>query len=184
MTGSDRIPYRRSREDVPADGRQHYDAIAESRGGVRGPFPVLVNSPELAGRIGHLGEYVRFEGRLPDAVRELAILVTARTTDCAFEWAAHEPIARDAGVRPAAIEAAASGDGVADLDDAEATVIEYAHALLARNEVPDATYDAAHERFGDAGVVELTVTVGYYAMIAAVLNAFEVLPPDDAPSFA
>ena len=32
------------------------------------------------------------------------------------------------------------------------------------------------ERFGVDGLVELTATVGYYGMLACVLNAFDVVP--------
>ncbi|WP_092814186.1 carboxymuconolactone decarboxylase family protein [Halopenitus malekzadehii] len=104
MADSNRARYHPSRETIPEEHRHHYDAIAESRGGVRGPFSILLNSPELAGRVGHLGAFVRFESDLPDADRELTILATARAFDCVFEWAVHEPIAREAGVSGSTID--------------------------------------------------------------------------------
>lgn len=181
MTGSDRVRYHTDRETVPEGQRHHYDAIAESRDGVSGPFSVLLNSPELAGRIGHLGTYVRFEGELPDADRELAILTTARAFDCAYEWAIHAPIATEAGVSEAAIDAVAESKSTDDLDVGEAVVIEYGRELFGDHAVSDATFEAALDRFGESGVTELTGTMGYYAMIAGVLNAFEVSPSADRP---
>jgi 4-carboxymuconolactone decarboxylase len=47
--------------------------------------------------------------------------------------------------------------------------------------VSDATFKAAKEKFGVQGVTELTATFGYYSMLAAALNAFEVEPAPDAP---
>lgn len=176
-----RVPYLTEREQVPEDGRESYDAIAESRGGVRGPFAVLLNSPEVAGRIGHLGAYVRFESGLPDAVRELAILTTAREFDCAYEWAAHEPIARDAGVPETVIETVADREPPDDLAETEALVVRYGRHLLGEHAVPDALFEDAKAEFGVEGVVELTATVGYYSMIACVLNAFEVRPGEGGP---
>ncbi len=181
MTGSDRVRYHTDRESVPEGHRHHYDDIAESRGGVRGPFAVLLNSPELAGRIGHLGAYVRFEGELPDADRELAILTTARAFDCAYEWAAHVPIAAEAGVSESAIDAVAESSPTDDLATGEAVVVEYGRELFGDHAVSDATFEAALDRFGESGVTELTGTMGYYAMIACVLNAFEVSPSSDRP---
>lgn len=174
-----RMPFVTDREALPEDQRHSYDLIADSRGGVPGPFGVLLNSPELGGRIGHLGAYVRFEGELADDDRELAILATAREFDCAFEWAAHVPIAREAGVREAAIDAVADEADVADLRDRERLIVRYARHLLRDHAIPDDLFERAKGTFGESGITELTATIGYYAMIACTLNAFEVLPEGD-----
>ena len=181
MTEQARIPFITEREQLSEDQRHNYDSIVESRGGVRGPFGVLLNSPEVAGRVGHLGAYIRFEGELPGTVRELAILTAAREFDCAFEWAAHEPIARDEGVREEAIDAVAHRAPVDDLTETEALVVRYGRELFREHEVADATFRSAEDRFDERGVVELTATMGYYGMIACMLNAFEVMPSDDSP---
>ena len=99
------VPRIKSREDLPEEGWEAYDEIVGSRGGVSGPFSVLLNSPEAGRRVGHLGAYIRFESSLPGEVTELAILVTAREWDCQYEWTYHEPLAREAGVREEAIAA-------------------------------------------------------------------------------
>ncbi|MFB6156382.1 MAG: carboxymuconolactone decarboxylase family protein [Haloferacaceae archaeon] len=171
-----RVPYVTERDEVPADGRRHYDEIEESRGRVVGPFAVLLNSPEVAGRVGRLGAYVRYESDLPDAVRELAIITTARELDCAVEWAIHEPIAREAGVSDAAVDAVATRGSADGLDDTERMVVEYARQLFRDHAVTDETFARARERFGVTGLTELTATLGYYNMLACVLNAFEVRP--------
>ena len=182
MAGSDRASYVSDREAVPEEHRHHFDTIEESRGSVRGPFAILMHSPELAGRTAHLGAYVRFEGELPDADRELAILTTARAFDCAYEWAGHVPIARDAGVREEALDVVAEEGPTADLDEAERVVVEYARELLSDHRVSEATFEAALDRFGVTRLVELTATCGYYAMNACTLNAFEVYPDEDQPT--
>ena len=48
------------------DQRRVAQAVASGpRGGLRGPFPALLRSPELADRVRHLGDYVRFESKVP-----------------------------------------------------------------------------------------------------------------------
>lgn len=180
--GTTRISFISDRSDVPEEHRHHFDSIKESRGGIRGPFGVLLNSPEAAGRIGHLGAYIRFESGLPGAERELAILTTAREFDCAFEWAAHVPIARDAGVREEAIETVANNGPIDHLSNSEAMIIRYGRELFREHAVTDDTFGAANEYYGESGVTDLTATMGYYSMIACVLNAFDVMPAPDAPS--
>ncbi|ELY97080.1 3-hydroxyacyl-CoA dehydrogenase [Natrialba asiatica DSM 12278] len=65
--------------DCVEDGLEeiHEDAfrcIEESRGGVRGPFRVLLRSPEMAGRMGELGAYHRYESQLDGTDRQLVEL--------------------------------------------------------------------------------------------------------------
>jgi 4-carboxymuconolactone decarboxylase len=181
-SNSPRVPFITDKEDVPSDQHHNYDKIVESRGRVIGPFGVLLNSPEVAGRAGHLGTYLRFESELPGDVRELAILTTAREHDCAFEWAVHEPIAREEGVSADAIEVIEERADVTELSAGEQFIVAFGRDLLQENEVGGRTFEAARERFGDVGVTELAATFGYYSMLAVVLNALEVAPADDQPT--
>ena len=49
--------------------------------------------------------------------------------------------------------------------------------LLAKNFASDAAYQRMLAQFGTAGTVELTGLIGYYAMIALMLNAAEFEVP-------
>ena len=176
-----RITQITERTQVDDDKRHIFDAIASSRGRVSGPFSVLLNSPEVAGRAAHLGSYIRFESTLSPDQRELAIITTAREFDCAYEWAAHATLAREAGVREPAIESIANGGELAELTDDEALIVGYGRELLRNHRVSDETFAAATAQFGEQGVTELTATIGYYGMLACALNAFEVQPSADQP---
>jgi len=59
-----RLPPITSKDQVAAEHRAVFDSIVQSRGAVQGPFTMFLHSPELAGRVAHLGAYVRFEGSL------------------------------------------------------------------------------------------------------------------------
>ena len=176
-----RITQITERGQVDEESQHIFDSIATSRGRVSGPFSVLLNSPEVAGRAAHLGAYIRFESTLSPAERELAIITTAREFDCAFEWAAHATLAQQAGVRDAAIEAIANGGELSELTDDEALIVGYGREILRNHRVSDDTFTAAKSRFGEQGITELTATFGYYGMLACALNAFEVRPSPDMP---
>ena len=70
-----------------------------------------------------LNRYLRFEAGLSPAVREVAILITAREMDSQFEWCAHENEALKVGVSPATVDAIKHRKSTAGLDETDATII-------------------------------------------------------------
>jgi len=46
--------------------------------------------------------------------------------------------------------------------------------LLRAHRITETTFQALYARFGERGLVELTATVGYYAMLACTLNTFDI----------
>ena len=166
-----RLPELNRRELLPADAQPTFDEIMASRGRITPTFGVMLHSPHVAQRAAHLGTYMRFESSLEVPQRELAALAAAHLCKCAYEWGQHQAPARTHGVSEAAI-AALGGDGPLDgLDATEALIISYARQILTTHEVDEATFTAARARFGDRGAVDLTATLGYYSMIACILNA-------------
>ena len=47
--------------------------------------------------------------------------------------------------------------------------------LLHFHRLSEPTFQALYARLGERGMVELTATIGYYAMLACTLNAFDVV---------
>lgn len=170
-----------TRESLSPEDQQHFDYVAGSRGEVRGPFLVLLNSPDVAERIAHVGTYIRFENTLDPAVRELAILTVARNWDCHYEWTAHQPIAESDGVRAEAIAAIRDRTAPEALTDEEAAVFNYVNALLQQGRIPDDVFQKAADALGVRSVTDLTATAGYYSMLACALNAAQVEPEPGRP---
>jgi 4-carboxymuconolactone decarboxylase len=165
-------------DQLTTDQQRVYRTIAGTRGRVAGPFAALLASPELADRVQHLGAFIRYDSSLPPSLSELAILVIARVVNSAFEWTAHEPHALRAGVAPAVVDAVRAGRRPDDLAADAAAVHDYTRALVTDGDVDDATYDAARDAIGAVGVVELTVLIGYYELLARTLRAHRMEPSD------
>jgi 4-carboxymuconolactone decarboxylase len=162
--------------------RAVYDAVvAGPRGAFVGPLRAVIHNPDLAARWSALGEKLRFDTSLPKRLSELAILVTARRWTSQIEWWAHARAARAAGLPDAIIEAIRiAAPPVLDQPD-DALVYAYARALQLTGQVPLTLHRAVAEKFGTAGVVELTALVGYYTMVSMTLNAHEIPLPDGTP---
>lgn len=168
--------------DVAAEFRHIAEAIVSSRGRVTGPFMLLLHSPEIAGRVAELGGLIRFQSTLAPADRELAIIATAQERRSEYEWRFHTPIALRAGVREEALAAVRDDAGVQGLEPREAVILRYVRELCRTNQVSHHTFGEGTAHFSTQQLVELTVTVGYYSMLAAVLNSFELTSDAELPS--
>lgn len=149
------------------------DGIIGSRGSLHGPFSVFLHSPELAGRVAHLGAYVRFEGTLDMQIRVLAEMTVAREFEAEYVWGAQTGSARRQHVPDATINAIRENrsDGIPAEDLA---IIAFTRALLRQHKVSDEMAAAMRARVGDDGFIQLTGAIGYYSMLAMTVNACEL----------
>ena len=162
------------KEDLAAEHQRVYDAIAQSRGVVGGPWLALLHSPELAQRTMHLGSYVRFESTLDHKLIEFTALVAARELECKHEWAAHVAHGQEAGIALETIRAVHQKKGAENFSSEDAQIVSLVREMIHNHRVSEPTFQAIYARFGEKGMVELTATIGYYAMIACTLNTFDV----------
>src|ERR1700722_20694421 len=174
-----RLPYITSKEQVEPKDHAAFDAIVASRGSVHGPFTMFLNSPDLAGRVAHVGAYVRFEGSLDMRVRVLAAMTVAREYHAMYVWGAQTGGARRLGV-PAATITAIREDHSRGMAPADADIVEFTRQLLRQHRVDDALFKKLHARFGNDELVQLTTAIGYYTMLGMTVNACELEPAADA----
>ena len=171
-----------TRDQLKAEDQQFFDEISGSRGSVRGPYGVLLHSPKLAARVAHTGTYVRFDFDWPEALKETVILATAREIESQYEFTAHARLARQAGASESTIKALADGTAPAGLSGDEELVVRYTQQLLRNHKITDETYQAAVDRFGVQGTIDMTGLIGHYLLVGQILAAFEVeLAPDMTP---
>lgn len=161
------------RDQVKAADQAVFDSIVQSRGGVQGPFTMFMHCPELAGRLGHLGAFVRFEGSLDMRVRVLAAMTVARELDAVYVWGAQTGGARRLNVPETTIIAIREKHS-RGIPPEDAQVVEFTRELMRRHRVDDATAGALRRRFGDDGFIQLTGAIGYYAMLSMTVNACEL----------
>lgn len=165
--------------DMSADARELYDRLAAKRGSIDGMYRTLLNHPVLAGHVSDLGTYLRFGSSvLPADVRELAILWSARHCQAAYEWVKHVPVARQAGLPEACIEAIRQGHRPQGLTKVQEAALDAAASALALDSLPKASQDALEAALGRQGLIEIVVLSGFYRMIAGVIFAFDVPLPE------
>ena len=155
------------------------DAVLEVFGAFRGPHSILLLHPAADEPVLKLGNYFRYDGIVKSPLKELAIITGAREKDCLYVWAAQVAAGRRAGLRDEAIEVVKAKRDTSALTPEEAEIVEYVRQLFRKNRVDQATFDALRNRHGVQWLIEMTTVVGYYGMLAGVVNSFEVAPPQD-----
>jgi 4-carboxymuconolactone decarboxylase len=156
------------------------DRIRARRGGrLRPTDELLLHSPAVADGWNALLGAVRQRTSLPPQLRELIILRVAVLTGADYEWAAHEPAARRAGLTDAQLAAVAAADAADQpaLDPGQRRVIALADAMTRQVRVPDQVFDALRPQLSTAQLIELVVTVAAYNMVSRFLVALQVEPP-------
>jgi 4-carboxymuconolactone decarboxylase len=185
---SERLP-RLDPAELTPDQRRYYDAIIDGPrgnialpdGSLPGPFGPLLRVPVIGHAVQAVGAELRFHGRLPAELREVAILTVARETQSDFEWTAHERIARHIGI---------DADFLAELRQGRPSRwagprVEAVHdatvEILTSHDLGDATFEQLHHVLDGDEIVELICVVGYYSLLAMLLNSLRVDVAPGAP---
>jgi 4-carboxymuconolactone decarboxylase len=155
---------------TPAQKTMVEHLLAGPRGGVTGPFNVLLRSPEIGDLGQEFGASTRFKSSLPQRLYELAILVTARHWTAQYEWQAHHRSALQAGLSAAICDAIAAGRRPASMQKDEEAVYNFVSELLNTKQVSDASFAAAKTAFGERGVVDIIAVTGWYSTVSMMLN--------------
>jgi len=150
------------------------------RASLGGPFGVYMHAPDFGELTQQLGAFVRYKTSLPPRLSEFAILVIARLWRAQYEWHAHAPIAERAGVTPSTIGDLRAGRAPSRAPKDERAIHDFIKELHKTRRVSDRTYARVHTVLGDTGMIEFVGIVGYYTLVAMLLDVFRVPLPADA----
>ncbi|MEO2197767.1 MAG: carboxymuconolactone decarboxylase family protein [bacterium] len=173
-----------ARESLPPEDQRVFDLIVNPDSsyadGLRGPVGMWMYSPRMVEHIFPARDYLRFgtDGERDQRLAELAIIATARELDSQYEWSAHEPAARRAGLEEEIIELVRAGrplpETLPGLGDRERAIIRVARELVNEPRLSRDAFETAQRLFGNEGVMDLTGLIGYYTFVNYTLKTFDV----------
>ena len=164
---------------MPPDMKDAYEFTRELRGLVPGPHKIWLANPAISKTIVPTGAYFQRRSTLTKAEIEIATNLVCGRWCSAYAAYEHEIIAeRDGHLDPQCVQALIAGLPTSFPDPRQQVVYELASALLAPRVVPMRLYRRAAELLGDAGIVDVTVLLGWFTMVCLTLSAFDV--PADA----
>jgi 4-carboxymuconolactone decarboxylase len=163
-----RIPYP-NLDDLPEKLRTRVAALP--------PLNILrmfLHAPTNAAPLMSLGESILLHQELDPRLRELAILRVAHLTGANYEWTQHVPIAKQTGVTDAQVAAIPQGADAAVFDDLDKRVLRFTDEVTVNVKALESTFRALAERLSPRQLMELTLAVGFYGLVARVMETFEV----------
>lgn len=150
--------------------------IAQARGRISPLYQVLLNSPPMAEGWEQLLSAVRNRSTLPADLRELVILRVAVLNGAPYEFDAHVPHARAAGVPDALIEALRlpSLNAIAGLGSLQSSALQLTDQMTRDIQVDPALMQQLASSMEERQLLDLVVTIAAYNMVSRLLVALEV----------
>jgi 4-carboxymuconolactone decarboxylase len=161
--------------DMPGDMKEAYEFTKALRGLVPGPHRIWLANPLLSRTIVPTGKYYQEQSTLTKAEIEIVTnLVTARWLS-AYASYEHERIGEAAGrLDRETMQRLIAGLPVSFDDPRAEVVYQVAYALVQPRPVSLGLYRRASQLIGDAGLVDVTVLIGWFTAVCMTLAAFDV----------
>jgi 4-carboxymuconolactone decarboxylase len=146
----------------------------ENRLGENNIFPTLARHPELFRAWLRFGGYLLTSGKLSGRDRELLILRTAVNCGSSYEWGQHVRISLAGGLERETIDRVLDGPDAAGWSEQEAALLRAADELHQGSRISDETWAKLAERYDADELIETTMVIGHYTMLAGALNSLGV----------
>jgi 4-carboxymuconolactone decarboxylase len=137
-------------------------------------FPTFARYPDLFRAWLPFGGFLLTAGKLPGRDRELLILRTAVRCGSSYEWGQHVRISLEGGLEREEIDRVLEGPGAEGWSPQDAALLSAADELHDDSRISDATWATLAESYDTEQLIEATMVVGHYTMLAGALNSFGV----------
>ena len=162
-------------EQADEDLKQIYEMCQQAMGGVPHLARVIANCKDLLGPFLGLAGAVAQEYTVPMRLKQLAVLRTAELNGCAYCRSIHVPKGEQLGLDSDKMEGVAQKDIPDDVFSAEEKiVIRMTDEMTGRVGAEKDTVAQAREMFGEAGAVELMMTISFYNLMTRLAETSQV----------
>ncbi len=155
--------------------KEAYDFTKKLRGIVPGPHRIWLANPKLSKTIVPTGAYYQTQSTLTKAEIEIVTNVINGRWLAAYSNYEHEWIAeQQGGLPPDKVEALIAGLPTSFDDRRQQVVFDLASTLAQPRVVPKGLYRRAKALLGDAGIVDVTMLMGWFSGVSLTLLAYDV----------
>ena len=152
--------------------------VEREDGALMGPWNPWLHEPKIGKAIWDLTLAMTAGAVLPDAIRQIVILVVGARYDAAYEIYAHIAVAERDGMPPERLATICADLKPDDLSREESIAFDLAYVLVRGGTLPEPIYRLALTTFGQQALNEMIYLVGLYALVSTTLNGFDVPVPE------
>ena len=162
------------KEQALPEVREIFQKIEDNGARILNLYKVVANSPKVLLNFIRLGNSVVGRMELPSRLREIVTLRVAKLTGSEYEWAQHAPVALEVGVSQKQLDSLSDWKSSSEFNNKERAVLQYTDEVAQNVTVTDQTFNMLKNFFNEQTIVELTITIGYYGMLARLLVPLQV----------
>lgn len=151
---------------------QVFDEIRATRGFVSNALASVGHAPEGLRHLARLGAYTKYQTDLPERLRELSILCSARGV--AYAWSHHTALAVQAGIPESAVADIGAGRTPSALPPNEQAIARYVQELFSPQSVSDAAFAELARHFTPRQITDISLSATYYRALGTLVMAFGV----------
>ncbi len=153
-----------SNDQASPEAKKIYEKLEQNGAKILNLYRALAHSPSVMVDCMKLGNSLLSKTKLSSKLRELVILRIAGLSGSKYEWTQHRPVALEAGV---------TGDQIGALDGWRQSK-QFTDELAQVVNVKEETFNALKRFLTEQEIVELTLAIGYWGLIARVLVPLQV----------
>lgn len=168
-----RIPYA-TIEETPEKIQEFFSRLTANTNRVMNLHKMMAHSPAAVREFIRIGNRLLYRAELSDRLRELVIIRVSELCDSRYEWVQHLPIALGTGLSKEQLEGLKDWRNSGLFTEEEKTVLAFTEEVVNDHQASDATFGAAAKFLDHTSLVELTLSIGYWSMVAKFLRTFQV----------
>ncbi len=135
---------------------------------------MVANSEAVMRPFSQLGNSLLTRAKLNAKLREIAILRNAKVCRSVYDWTQHVPIAKSVGVTDEQVAAMDNWEPAKCFNDLERLVLKFTDEIARNVKGSRETLAGLKQHLGATEIVELIISIGFWGMVARLLETTEV----------
>jgi alkylhydroperoxidase family enzyme len=172
------------KEQASPEVKELFQKIEDNGAKVINLYKMVAHSPHVVRNFLRLGNSLIGRTELSPKLRELTIMRIARLCKSEYEWTQHTPVALEAGVSQEQLDTIDLWKESDSFTEAERAILQYVDEVAKNVTVADETFEILKRYLSERSIVELTLSIGWWGMLARLLVPLEVEIDEQSASSA
>jgi 4-carboxymuconolactone decarboxylase len=135
---------------------------------------MIANSEAASQPFARMAGALVMKTKLEPKLREIAILRTAKVSHSVYEWTQHVPMAKHVGVTDAQVAAMDNWQNAKCFNELERAVLRFTDEVAQNVKSSREALETLKKSLGPTEIVELILSIGFWGMVARLLETTEV----------